>query len=163
MPGYHTGPAAPFSFAVGSRHSHLDMGGYSLDEKTIGKQLAPEEIVDKLLAEERWRQILSSLVICFFARGVYKPELVVEAFKPLGYEFTVEDLQRLGKEIHLNKYRFKMREGFSLEKIKLPKRIFETPTPHGKLSEEFMQKLLDLFRQKITEDLKSRQFSQAHF
>ena len=155
MPGYHTGPAAPFSFAVGSRHSHLDMGGYSLDEKTIGKQLAPEEIVDKLLAEERWRQILSSLVICFFARGVYKPELVVEAFKPLGYEFTVEDLQRLGKEIHLNKYRFKMREGFSLEKIKLPKRIFETPTPHGKLSEEFMQKLLDLFRQKIMEDLKS--------
>ena len=31
------------------------------------------------LAEECWRQVLSSLVVCFFARGIYQPELVVRA------------------------------------------------------------------------------------
>ena len=153
MPGYHTGPAAPFSFLVGSRHSHLDMGGYSLDQKTIGKSLSPEEIVNKLVKEERWRQILSSLVVCFFARGVYKPDIVVEALRPLGYEYTVEDLENLGKEIHLNKYRLKVREGFSLDDLRVPRRILETPTPHGVIREETIRTMLDIFKKRIMAEL----------
>ncbi|RLF08443.1 MAG: aldehyde:ferredoxin oxidoreductase [Thermoprotei archaeon] len=153
MPGYHTGPAAPYSFMVGARHSHLDSAGYSLDEKTIGKELSAEEIVEKLLKEERWRQVLTSLVICLFARGVYKPEVVVEAFKPLGVEATVDDLFELGKRIHLEKYRFKIREGFNLDEYKFPKRIFETPTPHGYLSEEKLMKMKEMFKEIIYKEL----------
>ncbi len=153
MPGYHTGPAAPLSYAIGSRHSHLDAGGYSLDEKTVGKELPPEEIVSRLIKEERWRQILSSLVVCFFARGVYRPEVVVNAFKALGIECSEEDLEGLGRKIHLLKYSLKIREGFNLDKIVFPRRIFEVPTPHGYLSEDNLKLMVNIFKNKIYSEL----------
>ncbi len=151
--GYHTGPGAYFNYAFGARHSHLDMAGYSFDQKTIGKEIPPEELVEKLVSEEQWRQILSSLVICFFARGVYKPEIVVEALKPLGFEISEEELKKLGEEIYYNKYRLKIREGFDPGKIKFPKRIFETPTPHGMLKPEYFEKTKEIFKQKILQNI----------
>jgi hypothetical protein len=42
------------------------------------------------------------------------------------------------KEIGRN-YKFKLREGFSFEKLKLPKRIFETPTQFGLLDKAYME------------------------
>jgi aldehyde:ferredoxin oxidoreductase len=42
-----------------------------------GNDLSKEDAVCKLRDEESWRQILSSLVVCFFARGIYDPETVV--------------------------------------------------------------------------------------
>ncbi|RLE44946.1 aldehyde:ferredoxin oxidoreductase [Candidatus Woesearchaeota archaeon] len=152
MPGYHTGPAAHISFLIGSRHSHLDAAGYSLDQKTIGKELTPEEIVEKLVTEERWRQILSSLVVCFFARGVYKPDMVIRAFEALGVETTEDELKKLGKEIHLLKYKYKFQEGFDLDNIHIPKRIFETVSPHGLIKEETVVKALKVFKDKITQE-----------
>jgi len=60
MPGYHTGSAAHIGVLIGARHSHLDNAGYSIDQKLIAKkQLSPEELAEALLAEERWRQVLS--------------------------------------------------------------------------------------------------------
>jgi len=130
MPGYHTGPGAYIGYLMGARHSHLDNAGYSIDQKTLVKQdMSPTELATALLAEERWRQILSSLAICFFARGLYKPELVCEALAVAGFETAPADLDRLGEEIHNQKFRFKMREGFSFEALRLPKRIFETESP----------------------------------
>ncbi len=139
MAGYHTGPAAYLTYAFGARHSHLDSAGYSLDQKTIGKTPPPGEVVNRLYEEEAWRQVLSSLVVCFFAREIYKPEVVAEALKPLGFDLSVEDLAKLGKKILREKYRLKIREGFNPEDVTFPKRIFETPTPHGLLSPEYME------------------------
>ncbi|MCS7103018.1 MAG: aldehyde:ferredoxin oxidoreductase, partial [Candidatus Korarchaeum sp.] len=74
MPGYHTGPAAHIGYLIGLRHSHLDNAGYSLDQKYLGKAYPdPEVLVDELMEEEFWRQVLTSLVLCLFVRGVYKP------------------------------------------------------------------------------------------
>jgi aldehyde:ferredoxin oxidoreductase len=130
MPGYHTGPAAHIGILIGARHSHLDNAGYSLDQKGLVKrQLRPEELAEALLAEERWRQVLSSLVICFFARGIYIPDLVSRALHLAGFELTPKDLYKFGGEILREKYRFKYREGFSPDNIRLPKRILETPPP----------------------------------
>jgi len=139
MPGYHTGPAAHLTFAFGARHSHLDSAGYSLDQKTIGKTPTPREVVERLYEEESWRQVLSSLVVCFFAREIYKPENAAEALRPLGFELTADDLLKLGRRIYGEKYRLKIREGFKPEEVEFPKRIFETPTPHGVLSREYME------------------------
>jgi len=139
MPGYHTGPAAHLTFAFGARHSHLDSAGYSLDQKTIGKTPTPREVVERLYEEESWRQVLSSLVVCFFAREIYKPENAAEALRPLGFELTADDLLKLGRRIYGEKYRLKIREGFKPEEVEFPKRIFETPTPHGVLSPEYME------------------------
>ena len=128
MPGYHTGPGCHLGWLVGARHSHLDNAGYSVDQKVLVKQrLAPQELVRQLVAEERWRQILSSLVVCFFARGIYTPELVAKALAAAGFAAGPNDLQRIGAEIHRDKYAFKFREGFAVEQLRLPDRIFQTP------------------------------------
>ncbi|MEM4139876.1 MAG: aldehyde ferredoxin oxidoreductase family protein [Nitrososphaeria archaeon] len=137
MPGYHTGPGTHITYLTGARHSHLDSAGYSLDQETLkGKQLSEKEIAEKLFHEESWRQILSSLVVCFFSRGIYTPEIVCDALNILGYNFNEEELKRLGKKILRNKNDFREREGFNILDQKFPKRIFETPTPFGILEEK---------------------------
>lgn len=151
MPGYHTGPATHIGVLIGSRHSHLDNAGYSIDQKAIlaKEQPSSEELAKALLAEERWRQVLSSLVVCFFARGIYQPDIVSKALKSSGIDLSPEDLNRIGEEIHREKYRFKVREGFSLDNLRLPKRIFETPSPMGKLDEKFMREVIEHVKKQI--------------
>jgi aldehyde:ferredoxin oxidoreductase len=140
MAGYHTGPAAYLNYSFGARHSHLDSAGYSLDQKTIGKTPQAEELPQKLVEEESWRQVLTSLVICLFAREVYKPDIVSSALKAVGFELGPEDLVKLGRRILAEKYRLKLELGFKPEEVSFPKRIFETPTPHGKLDPEYMER-----------------------
>ena len=139
MPGYHTGPGAHLGVLIGSRHSHLDNAGYSIDQKILlTKRISSEELAKVLLDEERWRQILSSLVICFFARGIFTPDIVSKTLQVVGFDFQPEDLHKIGEEIHREKYRFKIREGFSLDTLRAPKRIFETPSPVGNFGEKFI-------------------------
>lgn len=147
MPGYHTGPAAYVGFLTGSRHSHLDSAGYSIDQKMVAteKPAQIENIVKSLLAEEQWRQVLSSLVICFFARGNYTPELVSRALSTAGYDLDQNGLMHLGKEILRLKNEFKMREGFNPQSVQIPRRIFETMTPLGKIDEGTLRKGIDLY------------------
>jgi aldehyde:ferredoxin oxidoreductase len=129
MPGYHTGPAAHTGFLVGARHSHLDNAGYSLDQKVLSeKKITPEELAQAIIKEESFRQILSSLVVCFFAREIYKPETILSALHLAGFNLSAEQLEQLGRRIHCEKFRFKLREGFSFENLRIPKRIFETPS-----------------------------------
>ncbi|MFH1453150.1 MAG: aldehyde ferredoxin oxidoreductase family protein [Armatimonadota bacterium] len=151
MPGYHTGPAAYLGFLIGARHSHLDNAGYSIDEKTIPKvTLTPEETVDKLMKEEKWRCILSSIAICFFARGIYTPDKAMEALKITGFDITEDVMNKIGEEIYKLKFEFKFREGFSLDNIRIPKRIFETPSPLSGWDEQYMRKALSYAKKKIT-------------
>ncbi len=147
MPGYHVGYATHIGYLIGLRHSHLDNAGYSMDQKM--KEIPkPNEIVDRLVAEESWRQILSSLVVCFFARGVYKPELVSEAFDPLGYEISPEELKMKGEKIYREKLRLKIKMGFDPERLKIPKRIFETECFHGRLEEDYIKDALRYWKEK---------------
>lgn len=154
MPGYHTGPCAVIGYLIGSRHSHLDGAGYSLDQKwPKDKAFTPKEVVEELFKEEAWRQVLSSLVVCFFARGVYKPELVPELLGVLGIKTTTSQLMELGKKVLKSKYKFKLREGFSFEALRIPKRVLETPTPHGWLEEAFLREALRYAKKLYEEDL----------
>jgi aldehyde:ferredoxin oxidoreductase len=147
MPGYHTGYATHIGVQVGARHSHLDNGGYSIDQKV--KNIKPEALAESLLNEERWRQVLSSLVICFFARSIYSPEVVSKALQSAGQEFSVDDLINLGKVVHDSKYRFKVREGFSLDNLKLPERLFKTPTPVGNINKQFFLEVIDQYKNRM--------------
>jgi aldehyde:ferredoxin oxidoreductase len=150
MPEYHTGIACYVNNLTGARHSHLDSAGYDLDQKLIGKEFSVEEVVEKLLKEEEWRQILSSLVVCFFARKVYTQEVITKALDAIGIEgWTAEKLEDLGKVVHRAKMDFKFREGFDLSKLRIPKRIFEVPTPHGFLKKEELRKAISLYKDKI--------------
>ncbi len=151
MPGYHTGPAVHLTYLTGARHSHLDSGGYSLDQKagSQGDILTPEGVADALLEEERWRQVLSSLVVCFFARGVYAPEVVQRALAAAGWDCSPDDVARLGAETLRRKYDFKIREGFDPAKLRIPRRILEAPSPLGALDEDFLRRAMARFADRV--------------
>ncbi|MEN4042733.1 MAG: aldehyde ferredoxin oxidoreductase family protein [Anaerolineaceae bacterium] len=144
MPGYHTGPAFHVGNLSGARHSHLDSAGYSLDQKALatGQSLEPRQVATALLEEEAWRQVLSSLVICFFARGVYTPEIIQRALLNLGLEYGPNELTRIGVDILRQKHRFKAREGFDLTDIRIPRRILETPSSLGLIDKEFIRQTM---------------------
>ncbi|MGA1868098.1 MAG: aldehyde ferredoxin oxidoreductase C-terminal domain-containing protein [bacterium] len=144
MPGYHTGPGAYIGYIIGARHSHLDNAGYSVDQKVLTKQkLDPEELVHTLLKEEQWRQILSSCVICFFARGIYTPDIVSKALSVAGHEASLDALYDLGRKIHKAKYNFKIREGFSFDTLHIPERIYSTSLPVNGLDAEYIRRALE--------------------
>ncbi|MEI7590666.1 MAG: aldehyde ferredoxin oxidoreductase family protein [Deltaproteobacteria bacterium] len=145
MPGYHTGAGAHIGVLAGMRHSHLDNAGYSIDQKyaqQLQDGVSPKEMARMIVEEESWRQILSSIVVCFFARGIYTPELVAKLLAISGFSFTSEQLMGVGKDIYLQKYLFKKREGFSFDELKIPKRILETPSPTGTISENYIREAL---------------------
>ena len=141
MAGYHTGPASYVNFLTGARHSHLDSAGYSYDQK-IG-EADPKKIANALFTEESWRQILSSLVVCFFARGIYTEEIIKDSLESIGV--TVEDLKRIGTRILRDKYKFKFREGFKFEKLRIPRRIFETEA-HIKIDEKTVKEAINEYK-----------------
>jgi len=151
MPGYHTGPACHLGYLTGARHSHLDSAGYSLDQKAAakGERLTPDGVATALLTEERWRQVLTSLVICLFARGIYTPEVTLKALAVAGFNWSTDDLNRLGAETLRLKNQFKAREGFDLTQIRIPRRILETPSPLGIVDEAFMRQALAAFAEKV--------------
>ena len=158
MPGYHTGPAAHVGYAIGARHSHLDNAGYSLDQKLLaeGKTLSPEELVDRLMREEAWRQVLSSLVVCFFARGIYRLEVVSKALKPLDISLAGVELEKLGWRIYVEKYRLKVGLGFKVEGLSVPERALQTPTPHGAVDREYVERALQHFASRLREVVEGR-------
>ncbi len=150
MPGYHTGPACHIGYLAGARHSHLDGAGYAVDKKLmVNKAMTPEAVAAEVIAEERWRQILSSLVICFFARDLYTPEVIIEALKLSGFDFNEDALRKIGEEIHTEKFRFKIREGFSFDALRVPKRIFETRSSVGMLDEQFIKTAMEYVKNEI--------------
>lgn len=148
IPGYHTGYASILGFLVASRHSHNSNAGYDIDQQALKRRFTDEELIDRIIEEEDWRNILVSLAACMFSRRVYSPDVVVEALRTVGYDYTVEDLMDIGREIYMDIYRIKSSEGFDPRKIYIPRRLFETPSASGILSEDRFRKLLDLYMER---------------
>ncbi|MFX0208239.1 MAG: aldehyde ferredoxin oxidoreductase N-terminal domain-containing protein [Candidatus Hodarchaeota archaeon] len=146
--GYSTGPYSMVGHVIGARHSHLDNAGYSIDQKTFSKTLSPSEAVSTLAKEEEWRNVLNSLIICLFARSIYTPQLVVECLQNLGIIKTEKELLQLGLEIQKLRIVTKIRFGFEYDTLieKIPKRIYEMPTAHGRISETHFSDLLNDYK-----------------
>ncbi|MCX6092828.1 MAG: aldehyde ferredoxin oxidoreductase family protein [Candidatus Bipolaricaulota bacterium] len=151
MAGYHTGPAGYLGFLAGARHSHLDNAGYSIDQKRLaaGLPATDDGIVDEIVAEEAWRQVLSSLVVCFFARGLYSPDVVKGALACCGVEATEERLRAIGAETLERKWAFKKSCGFNPDSLRLPGRIFETPSPSGPIDRATLCRLVARFAERV--------------
>ena len=146
--GYSTGPYSMFGHAIGARHSHLDNAGYSMDQKTFGETINPSEAALELCKEEEWRDVLNSLVVCLFARKIYTPGLVAECLGNLGVERTANDLLDLGLKIQKLRLETKIRFGYQYSTLheKIPERVYEMPTGHGKISKDHMKDLIDSFQ-----------------
>ena len=95
-------------------------------------------------------RILSSLVVCFFARGIYKPEMVVKTLKTLGYDYNIDGLKDLGRKIYKEKQRLKHELGFKPEALRPPERVLETESPHGKLKIKYFDEALKVYREMLS-------------
>jgi aldehyde:ferredoxin oxidoreductase len=56
-----------------------------------------------------------------------------------------ESLDKLGVEILREKNRFKEREGFKPRELRIPGRVFETPSPLGKVEEKYLRESVEEF------------------
>lgn len=148
IPGYHTGLGNTLGLTVGSRHSHLDSAGYSVDQKAFNQPISDEKIVDYIIDEENRRNVLNCMVTCLFARNVYTYENVILALKGIGIDRTEDELKQLGEDIFRKKYELKKKFGYRFEDISIPKRFFETATATGKLEEGRVRKALAMYREK---------------
>jgi aldehyde:ferredoxin oxidoreductase len=149
--GYLTGYGFIVGTLVGARHSHLSNAGYSIDQTAMTKKIGTEQMVEFLVEEEDWLNVLHSLVGCYFSRSVYNRETVIRALAAVGIRKREEDVMRLGKEIFHNLYKFKLTEGFDATKERIPKRFLETETPAGHLDPKVIQDTISHYV-KIRED-----------
>jgi aldehyde:ferredoxin oxidoreductase len=151
MPGYHTGHANIAGVVVGSRHSHLCNGGYSLDQGLKGDTVDTQAIADTLYKEELERCMLNSLVMCLFARKVYDRPTILKAFEAVGRDYTDEDLTAICQRILATKLRIKKAFGASSSEVRLPKRFYETPSMHGVLDEATTREVIDRYNEHLVE------------
>lgn len=145
MAGYHTGHANLMGMAVGSRHSHLDNAGYSVDQKH--REQDPKTMVEALVKEEQQRNVLTSLCICLFSRSIYDTQTVLEALASIGIQSTEEALEALGKEIYALKNNIRQQLGFSVDNLRFADRFFGTVSQSGQLSRETLTEMIVHYKQ----------------
>ncbi|MBI5026232.1 MAG: aldehyde:ferredoxin oxidoreductase [Nitrospirae bacterium] len=146
--GYHTGYGSLIGQAVvGARHSHVDNAGYSIDQKRVN--LTPKELVGKLVAEEKERNILNIAGVCMFARSIYNRELIQEALASIGIERSLEELGEMAERVFRLKLKLKKEMGFRADEVYFPKRFFETESMNGLLKEEVAREMVSAYKEII--------------
>jgi aldehyde:ferredoxin oxidoreductase len=149
MAGYATGEVFFASQALGFRHSHLDSGGYSFDQKNEDKNV--KEAVDFLVKDEQGRVFLTSMVSCLFAREVYKDELLAECLNSLGYTTLADNMDLVAQHIQKLRWRLRLATGFDPAAVKIPKRLTEVTTWKGKIDTKFLNNLKKEYAKRIVE------------
>jgi aldehyde:ferredoxin oxidoreductase len=149
MGGYATGEVFFISQALGLRHSHLDSGGYSYDQKHEGKDV--EEAVSFLTKDELDRVFLTSMVSCLFAREVYKPDLLVECLGSLGYKSLAENMKAVSSFIQKLRWKLRLATGFDPSAVEIPKRFTEVVTWKGPVDRTYLGALKEAYSKRILE------------
>jgi aldehyde:ferredoxin oxidoreductase len=139
MAGYATGEAFFVSQALGFRHSHLDAGGYSYDQRPKGKQV--EDALKFLVNDEKGRVFLTSMVSCLFARGVYTDEVLGNCLKSVGYGSLADNMGKVSEDIQQLRWKLRVRSGYRPESVSIPKRFSEITTWKGQVDRQFMEAL----------------------
>ncbi|MCU0564637.1 MAG: aldehyde ferredoxin oxidoreductase [Desulfobacterales bacterium] len=139
MAGYATGEAFFVSQALGLRHSHLDAGGYAFDQKQKEKDVA--KAVDFLVADEAGRCLLTSMVACLFARGVYTEARLAEALASVGYAALAAATGPLSTHIQRERWRVRVATGYRPENVPIPKRFREVVTWKGPIDADYLERL----------------------
>jgi aldehyde:ferredoxin oxidoreductase len=171
MAGYATGEVFFISQALGLRHSHLDAGGYSYDQKQKGKDPQVEQrmaavpansdqkqkgkdaahAVEFLVQDEKARVFLTSMVSCLFAREVYKEAVLAECLNAVGYRNLAENLDSVSRRIQQMRWQVRMKTGFDPESVKIPERFKEVVTWKGPMDTDYMDSLQKTYAKRIRE------------
>jgi aldehyde:ferredoxin oxidoreductase len=147
MGGYATGEVYFAAQALGFRHSHLDTGGYSYDQKHEGKDL--HKAVDFLVSDEEGRVFLTSMVACLFARGVYTEEQLADCLRSVGYNDLADNMAAVSQNIQKLRWRTRFATGFKPEKITIPKRFSEVTTWKGDVDSVYLDAIKNAYAERI--------------
>ena len=150
MAGYATGAVFYTSQALGFRHSHLDSGGYSYDQKRTSERKV-EEAVDFLVKDEQGRVLLTSMVACLFAREVYQDELLADCLNSLGYATLAANMEEVAQHVQKLRWRLRLATGFDPAAVKIPKRFTEVTNWKGPIDQTFLGELKQEYAKRIVE------------
>ncbi|HIP39849.1 MAG TPA: hypothetical protein EYG88_10800 [Desulfocapsa sulfexigens] len=139
MAGYATGEVFFTAQSLGFRHSHLDSGGYSYDQKHSEQDTYG--VVNFLIKDEAARALMTSMVSCLFARGVYKQELLADCLMSVGYPDIAATIDELGKHIQKLRWKTRISTGFTPESVTIPKRFFKVKAWKGLIDPTYLNNL----------------------
>ena len=147
MAGYATGEVFYTAQSLGFRHSHLDSGGYSYDQKHDDKDV--QKAVDFLITDEQDRVLLTSMVACLFARKVYTKAHQAECLNVLGYSAIADNLDSVKQQIQKKRWQLRLSTGFKPEAVTIPRRFTELTTWKGKTDAKYLNALKSAYAKKI--------------
>jgi aldehyde:ferredoxin oxidoreductase len=155
MAGYATGEVFFVSEALGLRHSHLDAGGYSYDQKQKGKDVA--QAVEFLVQDEKARVFLTSMVSCLFAREVYKEAVLADCLSAVGYRNLAENVESVSRRTQKMRWQIRLKTGFDPGSVKIPERFKQVVTWKGPLDTNYLDSLQKTYAQRIREMAKAEE------
>lgn len=147
MAGYATGELFFAAQTLGFRHSHLDTGAYSYDQKNSHKDV--DKAIDFLVDDEPGRAYLTSMVGCLFARSVYTPERLAECLEVAGRRDLADSIDEAS--LHIRKLRWQVRAstGFDPANFSIPKRFYTVKTWKGLVDKSYLDQLKDEYGRRI--------------
>lgn len=149
MGGYATGEVYFVAQALGLRHSHLDTGGYSYDQKHDDKDV--DKALEFLVSDEQGRVFLTSMVACLFARGVYSDELLADCLRTVGYAPLADNMKAVSENIQKLRWKTRLATGFDPKGVSIPKRFTEVTTWKGPIDQGFLETLKSEYAKRILE------------
>jgi len=147
MAGYATGELFFAAQTLGFRHSHLDTGAYSYDQKNSEKNV--EKAVDFLIADEPSRAFMTSMVACLFARSAYSEEMLARCLDAVGYTSLASSIPETSEYIRRLRWKVRAETGFSPDNFSIPKRFYQVETWKGAVDKQYLDDLKSAYGQRI--------------
>ena len=147
MAGYATGALFFAAQSLGFRHSHLDTGAYSYEQKNNEQDVV--KAVDFLMTDEPGRAFLTSMVSCLFARSVYTNEQLAECLDAAGYDALAQSIEGTAEQIRTLRWQVRIGTGFQPEDIEIPKRFYSVKTIKGPVDATYLDQLKTAYGSRI--------------
>ncbi|KJR97231.1 MAG: aldehyde:ferredoxin oxidoreductase [Desulfobulbaceae bacterium BRH_c16a] len=147
MAGYATGELFFAAQTLGFRHSHLDTGAYSYDQKDNSRDIG--KAVDFLMADEPGRAFLTSMVGCLFARSVYSEDQLAECLDVVGFHTLAANIPETSESIRQLRWKVRAQTGFKPENFSIPKRFYQVKTWKGQIDGSYLNSLKEEYGRRI--------------
>ena len=147
MAGYATGELFFAAQTLGFRHSHLDTGAYSYDQKNSDRDIG--KAVDFLIADEPGRVFLTSMVGCLFARSVYTEEQLARCLDLLGFATLAANIPGTAEKIRRLRWHVRAKTGFDPANFTIPKRFYQVKTWKGLVDGSYLDSLKEEYGRRI--------------
>ncbi len=139
MAGYATGELYFASQSLSFRHSHLDSGAYSFEQKHNERDI--DKAVAFLIGDEPGRCLLTSMVACLFSRSVYTMDVMADCLEALGGSDIAANLEETAERIRRHRWQLRFATGFSPDDVELPKRFYKVKTWKGAVDARYLDRL----------------------